>query len=42
MTHSPLSSREEAMKGHINQKLRHPSIDLLLRVEAQGLPSQIT
>jgi hypothetical protein len=42
MTHSLLPPHSEATKGHINQKSRHPSIDLLFIEKAQGLHSQIT
>jgi hypothetical protein len=42
MTHSPLPPRGEAMKGRVNQKSRHPSIDLFPRAKAQGMPSQTT
>jgi hypothetical protein len=42
MTRSPFHLAERRRRGCINQKSRHPSISLLLRAKAQGLPSQIT
>jgi hypothetical protein len=40
MTHSPLPPRGEAMQWRMNQKLRHPSINLLPRARARGLSLQ--
>jgi hypothetical protein len=42
MTRSPLPPREEATKRRINQKSRHPSIDLFPHAKTQGLSSQTT